>query len=191
MAYKRTVSSTVLILLFTLIFAAEPAAAQQNLEPGRSSVRFIIYTDYFQLAGSAKKYWGKLSSNFGDLTRAKIEVGVDLGSVVFDVGRPEDTPLGGLFSKLENRTVQFYSQTIKRRGPGIYVIDGTVVHGKARKKVSVPVNLISTNYKESRFEINYEDVLSDLDPRLKIPFLEGARTRLSGVIVFALPATGK
>lgn len=134
-----------LALASTLLLAALPAQAQQQLVPAQSSVEFTARQMGVPLQGHFKKFDAQVAFDPAQLATSRIRFTVDTGSATMGARETDaELPKAPWFNVPQFPQATFESTAIKALGGGKFDVAGKLTIKGAAVNVSVPVALIQS-----------------------------------------------
>ena len=124
----------------------------QTLDPRRSSVEFELSSGLTAIHGRFQKVSARLNLNTEDLTASRVKIQVDLSDVdIFTASGAQAWPITMLFRTLPSPIAAFQSAQIFQRGASYYLVRGVASVQGRKKEAEIPVTIVKTSPKESRF----------------------------------------
>ena len=131
-----------LALASTLVLAALPAQAQQQLVPAQSSVEFTAKQMGVPLQGHFKKFDAQVTFDPTKLAASRIRFTVDTGSATLGARETDaELPKAPWFNVSQFPQATFESTAIKALGGGKFDVAGKLTIKGTSVNVSVPVAL--------------------------------------------------
>lgn len=156
-AIERFVSSVVAIIAgwsFVSSASAQPRTYVQMLSPSASRVKLQGKSDMGEIYGSLDQFAGRLQLDTASFERSKVELRTNLKLAQWN--SPQIMPamlLTTFLAQLQDATLTFKSDLIRRVRPNVYDVQGTyVVQGKSRTLV-LPVEIKRAQSNRSEFAI--------------------------------------
>ena len=135
-----------LALASTLVLAALPAQAQQQLVPAQSSVEFTARQMGVPLQGHFKKFDAQVAFDPAQLATSRIRFTVDTGSATMGARETDaELPKAPWFNVSQFPQATFESTAIKALGGGKFDVAGKLTIKGAAVRVHVPVALVQSD----------------------------------------------
>ncbi len=136
-------------LFFTLtallVLAAEPAYAQQKLNPAQSDVSFTFKQMGVPVDGKFKKFDAQINFDAAKLDASKVTFTVDIASTTIgDPATDAELPKSTWFNTSKFPQAIFVSSSIKALGAGKYEAAGKLSVKGLAQDVVVPITMIQT-----------------------------------------------
>ena len=142
--HKNIILSS-LALASSLLLAALPAQAQQQLVPAQSSVEFTAKHMGVPLQGHFKKFDAQVAFDPAKLAASRIRFTVDTGSATMGARETDaELPKAPWFNVPQFPQATFESTAIKALGGGKFDVAGKLTIKGAAVNVSVPVTLVQS-----------------------------------------------
>jgi len=131
-----------LALASTLLLAAAPAQAQQQLVPTQSSIEFTAKQMGVPMQGQFKKFEAQVAFDPAKLAASRIRFTVDTGSATMGARETDaELPKPAWFSAVKFPQATFESSSIKALGGGKFDVAGKLTIKGSAVDVTVPVTL--------------------------------------------------
>ena len=131
-----------LALASTLLLAALPAQAQQQLVPAQSSIEFTAKQMGVPMQGQFKKFDAQVAFDPAKLTSSRIRFTVDTGSATMGARETDaELPKPAWFNVVKFPHATFESSSIKALGGGKFDVAGKLTVKGSAVDVTVPVTL--------------------------------------------------
>lgn len=131
-----------LALASTLLLAALPAQAQQQLVPAQSSIEFTAKQMGVPMQGQFKKFDAQVAFDPAKLTSSRIRFTVDTGSATMGARETDaELPKPAWFNVVKFPQATFESSSIKALGGGKFDVAGKLTVKGTAVDVTVPVTL--------------------------------------------------
>ena len=142
---QKTTFFSGLALASTLLLAALPAQAQQQLVPAQSSVEFTAKQMGVPLQGHFKKFDAQVAFDPAKLAASRIRFTVDTGSATMGARETDaELPKAPWFNVPQFPQATFESSAIKALGGGKFDVAGKLTIKGTAVNVSVPVALVQS-----------------------------------------------
>ena len=142
---QKTTFFSGLALASTLLLAALPAQAQQQLVPAQSSVEFTAKQMGVPLQGHFKKFDAQVAFDPAQLAASRIRFTVDTGSATMGARETDaELPKAPWFNVPQFPQATFESSAIKALGGGKFDVAGKLTIKGTAVNVSVPVALVQS-----------------------------------------------
>jgi len=131
-----------LALASTLLLAALPAQAQQQLVPAQSSIEFTARQMGVPMQGQFRKFDAQVAFDPAQLATSRIRFTVDTGSVTMGARETDaELPKAAWFNVPQFPQATFESSAIKALGGGKFDVAGKLTIKGSTVQVSLPVSL--------------------------------------------------
>src|SRR3990167_794326 len=131
-----------LALASTLLLAALPAQAQQQLVPAQSSIEFTARQMGVPMQGQFRKFDAQVAFDPAQLATSRIRFTVDTGSVTMGARETDaELPKAAWFNVPQFPQATFESSAIKALGVGKFDVAGKLTIKGSTVQVSLPVSL--------------------------------------------------
>jgi polyisoprenoid-binding protein YceI len=142
----RLFSATALLMFLTLLtlltFAAQPAFAQQKLNPAQSDLSFTFKQMGVPVDGKFKKFDAQISFDAAKLDTSKVTFTVDIASTTIgDPATDAELPKSIWFNTAKFPQATFVSSSIKALGAGKYEAAGKLSVKGIAQDVVVPITM--------------------------------------------------
>ena len=142
---QKTTFFSGLALASTLLLAALPAQAQQQLVPAQSSVEFTAKQMGVPLQGHFKKFDAQVAFDPAKLAASRIRFTVDTGSATMGARETDaELPKAPWYNVPQIPQATFESSAIKALGGGKFDVAGKLTIKGTAVNVSVPVALVQS-----------------------------------------------
>jgi polyisoprenoid-binding protein YceI len=144
MTLKSTLISTA-TLLALLTVAAQPAFAQQKLNPAQSDVSFTFKQMGVPVDGKFKKFDAQINFDAAKLDTSKVTFTVDIASTTIgDPATDAELPKSNWFNTAKFPQATFVSSSIKSLGAGKYEAAGKLSVKGLAQDIVVPITMTQT-----------------------------------------------
>jgi polyisoprenoid-binding protein YceI len=127
------------------LLAAQPAFAQQKLNPAQSDVSFTFKQMGVPVDGKFKKFDAQISFDAAKLDASKVTLTVDIASTTIgDPATDAELPKSTWFNTAKFPQATFVSSSIKALGAGKYEAAGKLSIKGVAQDVQVPITMTQT-----------------------------------------------
>jgi polyisoprenoid-binding protein YceI len=176
---------TILIGMFFTGFA-QAQNVVQSLNVKKSSIKFVLSSDWFQLPGTVNKSSGTITLHRSDLSLSEVEFSVDLSGVMFDLAQGVALQFAVLLKQITNPVGRFTSKKIVRKKKDEYLVTGTLVRGGMRRSLVIPIKVNSATLEQTTVQVLYSGAIEQWDTDLRLPIIPpNTQGKVWGTLVFS------
>lgn len=126
-----------MLLASILCFATHAVASTWLIDPAKSTIRFKVNHVVTAVEGEFRRFHGTVKLNEKDISKSRIMVGVEMGSVNTDtLGLTDDLRSDRYLDVARYPTMTFVAKSIAQRRPdNLQVAGDLTLHGVTRKVV--------------------------------------------------------